>query len=418
VHLDEWWIYVSMPLIAAAIGYVTKLAAIEMMFRPIEFVGVRPFLGWQGIVPRYADRMARTAVRILTGRLLTAEELLDRIDVAAILPEIEQPLRRMVDELLAEIALRYQPTLWECLPAAAKQKFLDRAYEETPRIVERIFTDLRDNAAEVLNLEDMTVAVITRDKVLLNRLIRDVARDELAFIVRCGIWFGLGIGVVQALGWALTGSHLVMPLFGAFTGLFSDWLALRMVFRPIERRYYLPRWGWEPALRGRIQYVLSWQGRFHLHRAEVTAGYAQVIAEEVLTPANLIEGLVHGPSGDKLFGFVHHELERVIDEQAGVAKPLIVVWIGGARLQELKRDLVRLMLDRAPALFGHADARVVESLDLNKLIEARMTAMTAAEYEDLLRPAFKQDEWKLVAVGAVLGFLVGEAQLLLVLHFR
>lgn len=39
------WIYLAMPLMAAIIDYVTKVLAVEMMFRPLEFVGIRPFLG-------------------------------------------------------------------------------------------------------------------------------------------------------------------------------------------------------------------------------------------------------------------------------------------------------------------------------------------------------------------------------------
>ncbi|MDT7661590.1 MAG: hypothetical protein QOD04_1146, partial [Pseudonocardiales bacterium] len=35
----NWLIYASMPLLAAFIGYTTKLIAIEMMFRPVEFIG-------------------------------------------------------------------------------------------------------------------------------------------------------------------------------------------------------------------------------------------------------------------------------------------------------------------------------------------------------------------------------------------
>jgi uncharacterized membrane protein YheB (UPF0754 family) len=57
----NWFIYASMPIIAAAIGYVTKLVAIEMMFRPLEFVGRKPFLGWQGVIPRRAAKMAGIA---------------------------------------------------------------------------------------------------------------------------------------------------------------------------------------------------------------------------------------------------------------------------------------------------------------------------------------------------------------------
>ena len=40
------------------------------------------------------------------------------------------------------------------------------------------------------------------------------------------------------------------------------------------------------------------------------------------------------------------------------------------------------------------------------------------EFENLLRPAFQQDEWILFAVGAVLGFLVGELQVQIMLAAR
>lgn len=45
-----------------------------------------------------------------------------------------------------------------------------------------------------------------------------------------------------------------------------------------------------------------------------------------------------------------------------------------------------------------------------------MRELTPAEFESLLRPAFQQDEWILIAVGAALGFLVGELQVFLMLH--
>ena len=58
----NWFLYASMPLVAAAIGYGTKIAAIYMMFRPLKFIGLKPpYLGWQGIVPRNAERMASIA---------------------------------------------------------------------------------------------------------------------------------------------------------------------------------------------------------------------------------------------------------------------------------------------------------------------------------------------------------------------
>jgi len=44
---ETFWKYASMPVISGAIGYVTNVVAIKMMFHPIEFVGIwKPWLGW------------------------------------------------------------------------------------------------------------------------------------------------------------------------------------------------------------------------------------------------------------------------------------------------------------------------------------------------------------------------------------
>lgn len=44
---EHWPLYAAIPFIAAVIGYVTKRVAIEMMFRPLDFVGINgTFLGW------------------------------------------------------------------------------------------------------------------------------------------------------------------------------------------------------------------------------------------------------------------------------------------------------------------------------------------------------------------------------------
>src|ERR1035441_7898692 len=92
LHLSEpWYIYVSMPIIAATIGYLTKLVAIEMIFRPKEFVGIKPFLGWQGMVPRRAAKMAAIAVDSVMSKILQPEELFDRIDPDDLIKEVEGP---------------------------------------------------------------------------------------------------------------------------------------------------------------------------------------------------------------------------------------------------------------------------------------------------------------------------------------
>src|SRR3569623_339702 len=106
------WIYLSMPLIAALVGYATKIVALEMMFRPLEFRGIRQWFGWQGILPRKAGKMAGTAVELMTARLIRPDELVQRLDPQRILAILEEPLLITTEDLVRDIGERYLPGIW------------------------------------------------------------------------------------------------------------------------------------------------------------------------------------------------------------------------------------------------------------------------------------------------------------------
>ncbi|MEV6896407.1 DUF445 domain-containing protein [Amycolatopsis sp. NPDC051372] len=396
----HWPVYATMPFIAALIGYVTKRVAIEMMFRPLEFVGIKPFLGWQGVVPKHGGRMAAIATDLLTTNLLDLKEIFEKIDPVIVTRELEQPLLRAVDTIARDVLEEHHPRLWEVLPTLAQELLIKQVQANAPRLVREFLEDVRDNLDEVLDVRHMTVESLTRDKALLVRLIRETSRPEMAFIARAGIFFGFGLGVVQAIVWALTRQPLVLPIFGGCIGLFTDWLAIKMIF--------LPR---EPVRVGRV--IL--QGKFQRRRAEVARQYGELIAGEVLTTANLLEALLRGPKSDRLVAMVERAVGHAVDEQASLAKPVLTLAVGGRRLQEMKHEAARRALAELPQTVRYAEGYLTQAMDVAKVIEQRMLAMTPVEFEGLLRPAFRQDEWKLIAVGGVIGFIVGELQVLLML---
>jgi uncharacterized membrane protein YheB (UPF0754 family) len=394
-------VIVVMPFVAAVIGYVTKLAAIQMMFRPIEFVGVRPFLGWQGVVPRNSGRMIRVSTELLTTRLVDPKEIVAKLDPERMAKEIEGPLLLAVDEIAREVLERYHPALWEVLPVLVQDMIVKQVQAGSPELVRRILIEIRENVDDVLDIGQVAVAALERDKELLVRLIRDISRPEMAFIARCGVYFGFSLGLVQTVVWVLTHEPLVLPVFGAAIGLFTDWLAIKLVFFPRERR--------------RILGLIPFQGIFQRRRDQVAKQYGELVAREVMTVPNIVDGILRGPKSDRMIMMVQRAVQRSIDEQASVAKPFVSVAIGPRRFQEMKHAAA----DRAVRYLWptalHAKGYATSAMDVADTIAERMRRLSRVEYEGLLRPAFRQDEWKLIAVGAVIGALVGELQVLLLL---
>jgi uncharacterized membrane protein YheB (UPF0754 family) len=395
---QHWPLYVSIPVVAALIGYGTKLVAIRMMFQPVEFIGIKPFFGWQGIVPKRAARMASIACDTMTEQLIKPAEVVARLDAGRIAKEIEKPLLAGVEDIVREVAGHYRPGLWESLPGRVQRLVIERVQHESPRMVAAVLDLIKSDVDSVFDLKGMVVTSLVKDKRLLNRIFQEAGAKEFKFIARSGLVFGGAIGVIQMIAWVLFKFPLIMPLFGLFTGWFTDWLALRMIFYPIEPRKY---------------FGVEWQGLFLKRRKEVAEAYGELIAKEIITPHNVIEAILHGPLSDRVLALIQRQLDA---ELGRVARPLVVFAVGSRKYQDMKLSIAEQIMNRLPETMRYIEDYAADAMDIRNVLVSKMKQLSPHEFERLLRPAFEQDEWILIATGAVLGFAVGEAQVLVLEH--
>merc|ERR1719188_2313857 len=99
-------------------------------------------------------------------------------------------------------------------------------------------------------------------------------------------------GIIQVILWMFYSEGWLLPTFGFVVGLLSNWLALKMIFEPVEPR---------PIFGGRI--VLH--GLFLKRQKEVSVEYGRIVAARVLSSKNLIPAIITEPCSDKLFELIH-----------------------------------------------------------------------------------------------------------------
>ncbi|HJQ43498.1 MAG TPA: DUF445 domain-containing protein [Jatrophihabitantaceae bacterium] len=398
----ELYVGLSIPVVAAVIGYVTKLVAIRMMFQPIEFVGIKPYLGWQGIVPRRAARMAAIAVDTMTRDLISASEVISRLDPKLVAKELAEPMRQATEDITRDVMEQYQPDLWDAMPEPMRRLLIARVQAETPRMIASVLADIQSDVDAVFDLKEMVITNLVTDKALLNRIFQQAGRKEFRFIARSGIYFGGTIGLLQLTLWLLFHEPLIMPAFGLLVGWFTDWLALKMIFNPKEPIRIL---GFE------------WQGLFLKRRKEVAADYGALIADEIITPRKVIEAVLRGPLSDRVFALVRKQVQAALDRNTGLAKPLVVFTVGSTRYQDMKRTITAKVMERLPESMTYLEDYARDTMDVRNLLVRKMQDLDELQFEALIRPAFEQDEWILITVGALLGFGMGEAQALVLEHF-
>ncbi|HEY0975244.1 MAG TPA: DUF445 domain-containing protein [Solimonas sp.] len=392
------WLYLSMPITSGIIGYVTNVIAIKMMFYPLDFIGIKPpFLGWQGIIPRKAGKMASIACDTLVPRLVSEREIFDRLDPERVANEIEKPILALVDQMMDEIMREYEPTLWETLPITMREIIIRRIKADAPEVVTQIMDEIRNNIEQVFDLKDMVVTTLVRDKQLINTVFQETGKQEFKFIGNSGFYFGFLFGIFQMIGWAFYQADWQLPAFGLIVGYLTNWIALEMIFRP------------HTPLRVGPMVI---QGLFFKRQKEISRDYARLIADEIVTPSNIIEGVLKGPYADRVFSMIAKHIKRTIDEQSGFARPFVAWTVGTKRYISMKETAVTRIVAKLPETVRSIDRYAKEAMDLTNTLAGRLEVLPAPEFEGMLRPAFKEDEWILIAVGAALGFLVGVGQVI------
>ena len=126
--------------------------------------------------------------------------------------------------------------------------------------------------------------------------------------------------------------------------------------------------------------------------------------------------MLKGPLSDRLFNMVQKQVQKVVDEQSGIAKPFVVFAVGSTKYQEMKRLVAEEIMKRLPDTLKHIEEYAADAMAIENTLATKMTELSVEEFEGLLHPAFEQDEWILIAVGASLGFIVGEMQVFLMEH--
>jgi uncharacterized membrane protein YheB (UPF0754 family) len=392
-NLEKDYWQLTIPIVAAVIGWFTNWVAIKMMFHPLEFVGIKPFLGWQGIVPANAVRLARSGLELVTSSILKVPQLFEDFDAKALVDQESENLRKLVRKALEEQAIAQVPQMWNALSPQVKEQVFKIAEDEVRGLSVEVFHEAAHQIEELVDVRRIVTEAVKNDKRLMNDTFLEVGKKEFKFIEYSGFWFGLVFGVPQLVLWLVFPANWTLPFFGFLVGYATNWLALYLIFEPKTPKKFLG---------------FTVQGLFHRRQKEIALRFGDIVAERVFNPDNLFKEISTGDPRKKLLSIVEMKADALIAKYQ--KHPMAAMVMKPELAAQLKRDILR---DVEAEMFrpnSLVQQFINKSDKIRKMLQERMAIMEPEGYENVLRPAFKQDEWKLIVAGAVLGAAVGLIQ--------
>lgn len=393
----DFWKYVSIPFIAGTVGWVTNWMAVQMTFYPLEFLGVRPIFGWQGIIPSKAEKMSGILVDQTLSKIGSIDEFFQQMEPEKISAHLTRSIQARIEEYTDEVMTERNAVLWENLPMLVRRRVYSRARRAIPEVMDNVVDDISKNVEDLVDLKHMISSQMREDKALMVKMFREVGDPEFRFVINSGIYFGFLFGLLQIPVFIYFPGNWVMPFFGFMVGVATNWLALNVIFRPLN-----------PVRVGPFRI----QGLFLKRQKDVAESFARLTTTEVVTLRNIMYQVVNGPRADRTKALIKRHMRPLLE--GGVVRTAAQLTVGPGGYADLKKAVEEKAVDLAVLPFEDPQFNRERGAIVERIMRERMEELSSEEFQALLRPAFQEDEWILIMVGGVLGMMAGFIQLFVV----
>ncbi|MCX0330903.1 hypothetical protein NVT87_08400 [Acinetobacter radioresistens] len=412
----DFWAVLSIIPVTAFVTWAHVWMALKMVFYPISFWGfyLGPIpIGWQGIVPRKAGRISGIITDNTLSKLGSLQEFLEAMDPADMARIIGEQVGFELEHLIDEVMLDRNAVLWENLPYSIKRRIYAQAHKQLPVVLHDLVTELTLNVESLVNMREMVVRQMEGDRLLMVRMFLKVGQKEINFIWHISALIGMFFGIFQMIVWFVVPWHWTVPFWASIWGFLTNWIAIWMVFNPVEPHYIRypqlfrltkdRKFPWiVPVLRiGRY----NMQGAFMKRQDEVSDVFARVVTEDLITLKSIMTEMMYGTRREKTRRIVKRHINEIMETP--LVRTSLQLSLGPKEYARLKTDLIDRSIEITMVPVCDPAFNASRAQKIYQMFRDRIRELTPKEFQNLLRPAFQEDEWILIVLGGVTGFFAG-----------
>jgi len=79
-------------------------------------------------------------------------------------------------------------------------------------------------------------------------------------------------------------------------------------------------------------------------------------------------------------------------------------------IEDAKKDMIDISLEILPQYMTEIADYMDDAMNIREILGRRLARLEPEKFENIVHPIFKDDEWILLLVGAVLGIIIGLVQ--------
>ena len=189
-----------------------------------------------------------------------------------------------------------------------------------------------------------------------------------------------------------------LPLIGALIGWLTNYIAIKMLFHPRKevRIFFIPV-----------------QGVFPKRQKDLARKLGHIISEELVSVEDLTTHLKEKATSEAILNHIAQRLEEGIASRLPRAFPMLAMFMSSDMTEKIKDFLLGQIGSLNEELIDKLSYELEEELDVHRIVEEKVAAFSTDKLEEILFSIMRREFKFVEMIGAVLGFLIGVAQILI-----
>ncbi|MEX6518621.1 DUF445 domain-containing protein [Fusobacterium animalis] len=193
---------------------------------------------------------------------------------------------------------------------------------------------------------------------------------------------------------------LIMIFISATIGWITNWVAIKMLFRPHKE----------------INFGLfKIQGLIPKRRAEIGSGIANIIQNELISVKDVISNIDREEFSKRLDSSIDKVLEKNLKAKVKEKFPVLQMFFTDRMAKDVSNTIKDIIMENQEKIFEIFSNYAEENINFEVIISDKISNFSLNKLEEIITLLAKKELKHIEVIGAILGGLIGVAQYLITL---
>ena len=196
---------------------------------------------------------------------------------------------------------------------------------------------------------------------------------------------------------------LVMILISGAIGWITNWVAIKMLFRPHKE----------------INFGLfKIQGLIPKRRAEIGSGIANIIQNELISVKDVISNIDREEFSKRLNALIDEVLDKNLKKKVKEKFPFLQMFFTDKIAKDVGNTIKDIIMGNQEKIFEIFSNYAEENIDFEVIISDKISNFSLDKLEEIITFLAKKELKHIEVIGAILGMLNGAVQYLITLIIK